>query len=167
MQPVIVVQNLSKQYGTLQAVDDISFVVPEGSCFGLLGPNGAGKTTTIEILEGLQKPTEGEVRYFGRLIPPRQLYQDIGIQFQHTALQDRLTVRETLRLFTAFYTRAVPEAELVDWCALGEFVDRDTKSLSGGQRQRLLLALALVGDPKLVFLDEPTSGLDPQARQHF
>ena len=167
MTPVIEVQNLVKRYGSVSAVDGVSFAVPEGECFGLLGPNGAGKTTTIEVLEGIQKPTQGQVRYFGRQVAPRHLYQDVGIQFQHTALQDHLTVRDTLRLFAAFYERSLTLDELIELCALAEFADRDTRALSGGQRQRLLLALALVNDPRIVFLDEPTTGLDPQARQHF
>lgn len=167
MEPVIEVVSVTRQFRQLTAVDQVSFAVPEGACFGLLGPNGAGKTTTIEIMEGIQRPTKGHVLYFGRAMQARQLYQDIGIQFQHTALQDHLTVRDTLRLFAAFYQRCMPLEDLLSLCALHEFADRDTRALSGGQRQRLLLALALVNDPRIVFLDEPTSGLDPQARQHF
>lgn len=167
MSPVIAVNHLVKRFGDVTAVDDISFAVQEGQCFGLLGPNGAGKTTVIEVLEGIQRPTHGEVEYFGRQMNPRELYQQVGIQFQHTSLQDHLTVRDTLRLFTAFYDRPMAEQALIRLCALADFADRDTRALSGGQRQRLLLALALVNDPKIVFLDEPTTGLDPQARQHF
>lgn len=167
MEPVIKVESLTKRFRDLIAVDQVSFSVPEGVCFGLLGPNGAGKTTTIEILEGIQRPTSGHVLYFGRAMQARELYQDIGIQFQHTALQDRLTVRETLRLFQAFYDHPLPLEDLIALCALEDIITRDTRRLSGGQRQRLLLALALVNDPRLVFMDEPTTGLDPQARRHF
>ncbi|MFY0665771.1 MAG: ABC transporter ATP-binding protein [Natronospirillum sp.] len=167
MQPVISVSHLVKQYQSVVAVDDISFQVTEGSCFGLLGPNGAGKTTTIELLEGILQPTSGSILYFGAPLHARELYRDIGIQFQHTALQDYLTVRETLRLFSSFYEQTLPITELVELCSLQEFVNRDARKLSGGQRQRLLLALALVNDPKVVFMDEPTTGLDPQARHNF
>lgn len=167
MTPVIAVNQLVKRYGDVTAVDGISFAVQEGQCFGLLGPNGAGKTTIIEILEGIQRPSSGQVAYFGQQLRPRELYQQVGIQFQHTSLQDHLTVRDTLRLFAAFYDQPMSEQELIRLCTLDDFADRDTRALSGGQRQRLLLALALVNDPTIVFLDEPTTGLDPQARQHF
>lgn len=167
MQSVISVSNLVKRYQSVVAVDHISFQVAEGSCFGLLGPNGAGKTTTIELLEGIMQPSSGRILYFGAPLEARRLYRDIGIQFQHTALQDYLTVRETLRLFSSFYEQTLPINELVELCSLQEFVNRDARKLSGGQRQRLLLALALVNDPKVVFMDEPTTGLDPQARHKF
>lgn len=167
MQPVISVTDLVKRYQNVVAVDHISFAVAEGSCFGLLGPNGAGKTTTIELLEGILQPTSGQILYFGAPLAARNLYRDIGIQFQHTALQDYLTVRETLRLFSSFYEQTLPISELIELCSLQEFVQRDARKLSGGQRQRLLLALALVNDPKVVFMDEPTTGLDPQARHNF
>lgn len=167
MKPVIEVVSLTKRFQGLTAVDQVSFAVPEGVCFGLLGPNGAGKTTTIEIMEGIQRPSSGHVLYFGRAMQARELYQEIGIQFQHTALQDHLTVRDTLKLFAALYEAPMALEELIELCSLGEFVERDTRKLSGGQRQRLLLALALINDPRIVFLDEPTTGLDPQARRHF
>jgi ABC-2 type transport system ATP-binding protein len=140
--------------------------VREGSCFGLLGPNGAGKTTTVEMLEGILKPDSGEVLYRGETIGP-DFRQRTGIQFQDTALQDHLTVRELLKLFGALYPRSLPEAELSTLCDLDGILDRDPEKLSGGQRQRALLALALVNDPDIVFLDEPTTGLDPQARRNF
>ncbi|WP_108126061.1 ABC transporter ATP-binding protein [Saccharospirillum mangrovi] len=166
MNELLSVQHLTKRYKKLTAVDDISFNVAEGQCFGLLGPNGAGKTTAIEVIEGILPATSGDVRLFGEPARRRQ-YQRVGIQFQHTALPDYLTVRETLQLFAAFYPRALPLDDAIELCALGDFVDRDTRRLSGGQRQRLLLALALINDPDLVFLDEPTTGLDPQSRRHF
>jgi ABC-2 type transport system ATP-binding protein len=147
-------------------VDGVSFAVAPGRCFGLLGPNGAGKTTTLEMLEGIQTPDAGQVLYRGR--PLDRAYREaIGIQFQATALQDFQTVAESLAMFAALYRRAVPRDELIRLCNLGEILDRDTRKLSGGQRQRLLLAIALVNDPELVFLDEPTTGLDPQARRNF
>lgn len=164
--PLLQVENLVKTYPGVCAVDGISFAVAEGSCFGLLGPNGAGKTTTLEILEGITSADAGRVLYRGA--PRDDSYRAVvGIQFQHTALQDFQTVREALKLFASFYPRHRPMAELVTLCNLGELLDRDTAALSGGQRQRLLLAIALVNDPDLVFLDEPTTGLDPQSRRNF
>lgn len=159
-------RQLVKHFRGVKAVDGLDLTVPAGRCFGLLGPNGVGKTTTIEILEGIQEPTSGAIRYRGEPLGPR-FRQDIGIMFQSTALQDHITGRENLRMFGSFYRRTLPLAELIEDCALGEFLDRDTRKLSGGQRQRLLLAIALVNDPELIFLDEPTTGLDPQARRNF
>jgi ABC-2 type transport system ATP-binding protein len=155
-----------KVYPGVRAVDGVSFEVRKGQCFGLLGPNGAGKTTTLEMLEGIVTPTSGSIRYEGRP-PDLGFREDIGIQFQSTALQDFQTVRETLAMFARLYRRTTPVAELVEMCNLGEILERDTRRLSGGQRQRLLLAIALVNDPRLVFLDEPTTGLDPQSRRNF
>lgn len=166
MTDILSVHHLVKRFKQVTAVDDLSFSVPEGQCFGLLGPNGAGKTTTIEMMEGILRPTSGEVRLFGEPAD-RRAYERVGIQFQNTALQDYLTVRETLALFAAFYTSTLDRDELIELCSLQEFLDRDTRRLSGGQRQRLLLALALINDPDLVFLDEPTTGLDPQSRRNF
>jgi len=160
------VHNLVKRYKQLTAVNGVTFSVSRGQCFGLLGPNGAGKTTTIEMMEGISKPTSGEVRLFGEPAS-RKAFERVGIQFQHTALQDYLTVGETLTLFAAFYPRTIDRNELIGLCSLGEFLNRDARKLSGGQRQRLLLALALINDPDLVFLDEPTTGLDPQSRRNF
>src|SRR5690242_12593494 len=166
MPAILEVSQLVKRYPGVTAVDGIDFAVQAGECFGLLGPNGAGKTTTVEIMEGITAPSSGEVRYRGEPVDAR-FRQEVGIQFQSTALQDFLTVRETLQLFRSFYARGLDIAELIEMCSLGEYVDRDARKLSGGQRQRLLLALALVNDPEVLFLDEPTTGLDPQARRHF
>lgn len=166
MSEILSVRNLVKRYKQLVAVNDVSFTVQPGLCFGLLGPNGAGKTTTIEMMEGISRPTSGEVRLFGKPAN-RHAYERIGIQFQHTALQDYLTVAETLSLFAALYPRSMKLDELIELCSLEAFLKQDTRRLSGGQRQRLLLALALINDPDLVFLDEPTTGLDPQSRRNF
>ena len=163
---ILSVKNLVKQYPDILAVNNLSFDVYEGECFGLLGPNGAGKSTTIEILENVITADSGEVLYFGQP-RDRSFSQHIGIQFQNTALQDFLTVRDTLKLFSALYHKPVPQQQLIESCALQELLDRDNRKLSGGQRQRLLLALALINNPALVFLDEPTTGLDPQARRNF
>jgi ABC-2 type transport system ATP-binding protein len=166
MDSLIEARNLIKTYPGVRAVDGISFAVAPGQCFGLLGPNGAGKTTTLEMLEGVMTPTAGEVLYRGRRLD-RAYREVIGIQFQATALQDFQTVAESLAMFAALYPRTAPREELIRLCNLGDLLNRDTRQLSGGQRQRLLLAIALVNDPELVFLDEPTTGLDPQARRNF
>ena len=164
--PILQVDRVVKLFPGVRAVNEVSFSIDEGACFGLLGPNGAGKTTTIEIMEGILSPTSGRVLYKGSPIG-ESFKQEAGIQFQATSLQEFLTVRETLELFRKLYTRTVPIKELVDTCSLGEFLDRDNRKLSGGQRQRLLLAIALINDPQVIFLDEPTTGLDPQARRNF
>ncbi len=165
--PLIEVRNLRKEFkGGVKAVNNVSFKIREGICFGLLGPNGAGKTTTIEMLEGITPASGGEVLYRGRPRTP-DFKEKLGIQFQSTALPDFLTVREVLRLFSTFYEENSDISELIRLCNLSEFLDRDTHKLSGGQRQRVLLALALVNNPDVVFLDEPTTGLDPQARRNF
>ncbi len=166
MSTVIEATGLVKHYPGVTAVDGVSFALEEGACFGLLGPNGAGKTTTVEMLEGITEPTAGTIRYRGE---PRgaAFRAAAGIQFQRTALPDYMTVREALEMFAAFYPRAMAIDELVGLCALGEFLASYCNQVSGGQRQRLLLAIALVNDPDIVFLDEPTTGLDPQARRNF
>ncbi|MGB5491055.1 MAG: ABC transporter ATP-binding protein [Woeseiaceae bacterium] len=166
MPTVLEARNLTKQYPDVQAVDGVSFSMAEGICFGLLGPNGAGKTTTVEIIEGVTPASSGEVFYYGEPVGER-FQQEAGIQFQNTALQDFLTVRETIEMFRALYQRKADFGELVEQCSLGDLLERDNRKLSGGQRQRLLLAVALVNRPRLIFLDEPTTGLDPQARRNF
>jgi ABC-2 type transport system ATP-binding protein len=171
MSVAICVEALTKKYKDVIAVNNISFDVKQGHCFGLLGPNGAGKTTTIEIMEGIISASSGSVIYKGHEKQPKEvdnyISQQIGIQFQHTALQDFLTVKETLNLFSAFYEHTLPQKKIIELCDLGDFLNRDNRLLSGGQRQRLLLALALINDPEIIFLDEPTTGLDPQARRNF
>jgi ABC-2 type transport system ATP-binding protein len=166
MPPVLEVRELVKQYPGVRAVDGVSFSIAEGQCFGLLGPNGAGKTTTVEMMEGVTQPTSGQVLYRGEPLGVR-FRAEAGIQFQKTALQDFLTVRETLTLFTRLYPRRRDVDELIVTCALEQVAHRDNRKLSGGQMQRLLLAIALANDPRVLFLDEPTTGLDPQARHNF
>ncbi|HYL02591.1 MAG TPA: ABC transporter ATP-binding protein [Steroidobacteraceae bacterium] len=164
--PILEVRELVKQYPATTAVDHVSFAVPAGSCFGLLGPNGAGKTTTVEIMEGILPATAGEVRYRGEPLG-RRFREEAGILFQKTALQDFLTVRQSIALFRGLYAHGLEVAEVLKLCALEQLAGRDNRRLSGGQQQRLLLAIALVNDPAVLFLDEPTTGLDPQARRNF
>src|SRR5215470_10698517 len=165
-EPILEVRNLVKQYPSVTAVDGVSLAVPEGMCFGLLGPNGAGKTTTIEIMEGILNATSGEVRYRGAPLGQR-FREEAGILFQKTALQDFLTVRQSIAMFRGLYERGLDVDELIRLCALEKLAARDNRKLSGGQQQRLLLAIALVNDPAVLFLDEPTTVLDPQARRSF
>lgn len=164
--PILEVRDLIKQYPATTAVAGVSFAVAEGTCFGLLGPNGAGKTTTIEIMEGILPPTAGEVLYRGAPLGAR-FQEEAGILFQKTALQDFLTVRQCIGLFRGLYASGLDVEEIIRLCALEKLADRDSRKLSGGQQQRLLLAIALVNDPAVLFLDEPTTGLDPQARRNF
>lgn len=164
--PILEVRDLVKQYPALTAVNGISFAVPEGSCFGLLGPNGAGKTTTVEIMEGILAPTSGEVLYRGESLGAR-FQEEAGILFQETALQNFLTVRQSVAMFRGLYRRGLDIDEVLKLCSLEKLAHRDNRKLSGGQRQRMLLAIALVNDPAVLFLDEPTTGLDPQARRNF
>jgi len=166
MDAIVKVESLKKVYGDLVAVNGISFGVSKGCCFGLLGPNGAGKTTTIEMMEGLIRPDGGNIQFFGRNLDKEAL-KNIGIQFQHTALQDFLTVEETLDLFASFYPKPANKLDVMQMCDLLEIAKQKHQKLSGGQKQRLLLALALINDPQILFLDEPTTGLDPHARRKF
>ena len=165
--PAVELSQLVKRFGDVTAVAGIDLTIRQGECFGLLGPNGAGKTTTVEILEGLETPTSGEVRVLGRRwatdgadIRPR-----IGVQLQETVLPGILTVVETVRLFASFYARVRPLDDVIADVDLGEKRDERVHKLSGGQRQRLAVACALVADPEILFLDEPTTGLDPTARR--
>jgi ABC-2 type transport system ATP-binding protein len=166
MKAILEVFNLTKSFRSLKAVDDVSFSIPKGSCFGLLGPNGAGKTTTIEIIEGIKKPTTGKILYKGKE-RNSNFSSEMGIQFQTTALMDYLKTYEVLKLFSKLYRHTKSIDELIEICQLDEFLGTYATKLSGGQRQRLLLAIALVNDPEILFLDEPTTGLDPQARRNF
>jgi len=166
MVPILEVKDLTKSYGPLVAVNDVSFAIRPGICFGLLGPNGAGKTTTLEVIENILAPTSGDILYKGQ---PRSatFKNEVGIQFQQTSLLAMLTVWETLQVFKALYDETENLDRLIERCQLQEFKHQRHENLSGGQRQRFLLALALVNRPQLLFLDEPSTGLDPQARRNL
>jgi ABC-2 type transport system ATP-binding protein len=161
------IRGLVKRFADVTAVAGIDLAVARGECFGLLGPNGAGKTTTLEILEGLQAPTEGEVTVLGRSWSrdADAIRERIGVQLQETVLPGKLSVRETLRLFASFYPRPRPVETVLAEIGLEEKAGAWVEKLSGGQRQRLAVGCALVSDPEILFLDEPTTGLDPAARR--
>ncbi len=167
MAQAIEVNDLRKFYGSVRAVDGITFHVLEGEIFGMVGPNGAGKTTTIECIEGLRRPDGGGATVLG-MDPQRdgyELRERIGVQLQEASLPNRIKVWEALDLFAAFYRRSVDWPPLLEQLGLAEKRNGSFAKLSGGQKQRLFIALALLNDPDLVFLDELTTGLDPQARR--
>ncbi|MGW4203196.1 ATP-binding cassette domain-containing protein [Streptomyces sp. NPDC004726] len=165
--PIIEVSDLRKAYGGRTVVDGVSFTVEEGEIFGILGLNGAGKTTSVECVEGLRVPDSGRVRVAGLdpIADRAEVTEVLGAQLQESALQAKLTVREALQLYSAFYPRPL------DWRPLAERLGLTAKlgtrfgKLSGGQKQRLFIALALIGSPRVVVLDELTTGLDPRARR--
>lgn len=160
------VKNLVKNYGKIRAVDNISFSIEPGICFGLLGPNGAGKTSTIEIIEGITQPTSGEI-FYNNAPRNRTFWERIGVQFQSTELFSFLTVRESLQTFMRLYRNQTSLDRLIQICSLEDIQHQDNRKISGGQKQRLMLAIALANNPDLIFLDEPTTGLDPQSRRHL
>ena len=168
-EPALSLRKLHKSYGNVHAVVDLDLTVHAGECFGLLGPNGAGKTTTIEICEGLLEPDDGDVQVLGMQWSTHgnALREQLGIQLQDTQLSEKLTVTETVRLFRSFYTKGPPTDDVIALVQLEEKRHARVGTLSGGQKQRLAIALAIVGDPRLLFLDEPTTGLDPQSRRQL
>jgi len=160
-------RSLLKRYGEVTAVDGLDLEVVRGECFGLLGPNGAGKTTTVEILEGILPPDRGVAEVLGcrwGTGGDRALRQRLGIQLQEARFSEKLTVRETVRLFRSFYRSGRDVETVIRMVGLEEKATARVGRLSGGQKQRLALSCSLVGNPEVLFLDEPTTGLDPQAR---
>ena len=164
--PIIQARGITKYYGHIAAVDNLSLDIPEGICFGLLGPNGAGKTTLIEIIEDIIPASRGEVLFRGQTRTPA-FREKIGIMFQQTALLQFLTVDETLETFKELYRESFNIEDLITLCYLGDIRRQLNDKISGGQRQRLLLALALINQPNVLLLDEPSTGLDPQARRNL
>jgi len=165
--PAIQVRGLRKSYGTFEAVGGIDIDVEEGEVFGFLGPNGAGKTTTVEILEGYRQRSAGEVSVLGHdpAKADRDLKERIGIVLQETGVERYLDVAEVIDQYRGYYRKSRPTDELLDLTGLEDQRNQRVKTLSGGQKRRLDLALALAGDPELLFLDEPTTGFDPSARR--
>jgi ABC-2 type transport system ATP-binding protein len=164
--PAIEAIDVTKRYGKLVAVDRLNMKVPAGVCFGLLGPNGAGKTTLIEIIEDIIAPTSGTILYKGQK-RSASFREQIGIMFQQTALLSFMSVQETLETFQSLYSVSHSIDQLIELCHLDDIRGQQNDKISGGQRQRLLLALALINQPELVFLDEPSTGLDPQSRRNL
>lgn len=155
--------------GPVHAVNGLDLEVRAGECFGLLGPNGAGKTTTVEILEGLSRPTLGDVEVLGMRWDTQAgaIRERIGVTLQETRFPEKETVRELIRLFRSFYARGIEPDVAMAKVALESKANALVETLSGGQQRRLAVALALVGEPELLFLDEPTTGLDPQSRRQL
>jgi ABC-2 type transport system ATP-binding protein len=167
--PTLVVRDLRKRYGSLQAVDGVTFEVRENEIFGILGPNGAGKTTTLEMIEGMRPIDSGSATVDGVDVArdPRGVKARIGIQLQASAFFDELTLVELLDLFGQLYDRDVDAGALLASVELSEKAGSQVRTLSGGQKQRFSIAAALVNEPRVLFLDEPSTGLDPQARRHL
>ena len=162
---VIEVRNLRKRYGSTLAVDGVSFAVEPGEIFGILGPNGAGKTTTVECVAGLRTPDDGTIRVLGREPRDPELRKLVGVQLQESSLPEKMSVREALELYSAFYPDPADWRALARELGLTEKLGTRYAKLSGGQKQRLSIALALIGAPRIAILDELTTGLDPQARR--
>ncbi|HON73119.1 MAG TPA: ABC transporter ATP-binding protein, partial [bacterium] len=165
---ILEVEDLKKYYGQVKAIDGVNFKVKQGSVFTLLGPNGAGKTTTIEIIEGLRIPDSGKIRFLGKEVSKigREEKAYIGVSLQETNLIPYLTVRETLDMFKNIFERSLDADEVLKMVSLEDKSSTYIKNLSGGQKQRLVIGLAMINDPLILFLDEPTTGLDPQARRN-
>ncbi|MBJ7330175.1 MAG: ABC transporter ATP-binding protein, partial [Solirubrobacteraceae bacterium] len=165
--PAILVRDLRKRYGSHDAVRGLDFEVARGEVFGLLGPNGAGKTTTVEILEGYRARTSGIVSVLGHDPEgrPRALRSRVGIVLQSGGMYRHVTVREAIAHWAAMYPNPRGVDEVIDLAGLTESAGKSARQLSGGQARRLDFALAIVGDPELIFLDEPTTGFDPAARR--
>jgi ABC-2 type transport system ATP-binding protein len=166
---IISVHDLTKKYGSFEAVKGISFAVSEGEIFGLLGPNGAGKSTTLEIIETLREKTGGRVMVDGIDLDkdPGEIKKIIGVQLQTSGYYPGLNLTELIELFGGLYNQPVRPLELLDMVNLRDKARAKFKELSGGQKQRFSIATTLINKPRIIFLDEPTTGLDPQARRNL
>jgi ABC-2 type transport system ATP-binding protein len=170
VEPAIKVEKLTKRYGGLLAVNDLSFNVRKGEVFALLGPNGAGKTTTVEIIDTIRRPTSGKVTLLGMDVTKKKhhIVPRIGVLPQGFSSFDRITVRETLQYYSRLFRRMNTDIDrLIELVNLKDKAGEQYRNLSGGLKQRLGIAIALVNDPEVVFLDEPTTGLDPRARREM
>ena len=165
--PAIELQNASKSFGDIQALQQVSFTIPHGQVVALLGPNGAGKTTAISLMLGLRRPSHGQVRLLGHDPRDRWVRSRCGIMLQESGVPLNLTVSETITLFRSYYGHPLPLAQVLEMASMKKKAAASIGSLSGGQRQRLYFALAICGDPDILFLDEPTAGLDVEARHRF
>lgn len=166
---IVAIERVTKSYGDLIAVNDVSLSIDKGEVFGLVGPNGAGKTTLIEMIEGLRTPDSGSIKALG-LEPTKQgaeLRERIGVLLQTTSIQPDIKVKEALKLFASFYDHTSDTKELLTMLSLEDYAGSRFNKLSGGLKQRVAIALALVNDPEMLFLDELTTGLDPQARRNM
>ena len=168
MSAVIEAKDLTKKYGDLIAVNEVSFEIEKGEIFGLLGPNGAGKTTTVEMIEGLRKPDGGTIKVWGIdvLKGIDRVKEIIGVQLQTATIYERIRVGEAIDLYGSYYKKSIPTNVILERVSLTDKKRSFVKALSHGQKQRLAMAVALVNDPEIIFLDEPTTGLDPQARRN-
>jgi ABC-2 type transport system ATP-binding protein len=164
---IVALDHVTKRYGPLVALNDLSLTIEAGEAVALLGPNGAGKTTAISLMLGLRRPSSGTVRLFGR--PPTDLRSRVrcGVMLQESGVPELLTVREIVRLFATYYPRRLPADEVLSMAGLEEQAGTRQDRLSGGQLQRLFFALAMIGDPEVLFLDEPTVGMDVEGRRAF
>lgn len=164
---IIELERVSKHYGNLKAVDQLSLSVQQGEVVSFLGPNGAGKTTTLSMMMGLASPSSGQVKVFGG--DPRQtaIRSRMGVMLQESDLLGMLTVGELLDLFSSFYPHALERKSTLELANLSDQVNKKANTLSGGQKRRLIFALSIVGDPELIFLDEPTVAMDLQSRSSF
>jgi ABC-2 type transport system ATP-binding protein len=163
----IELEDVSRSFGTVEALRHVSFAIPQGQAVALLGPNGAGKTTAIGLMLGLRRPSHGQVRLFGLDPRDRRARSRCGCMLQESGVPLNLTVREIITLFRSYYPHPLPLAQVLEIAGLQKKAMTHVGSLSGGQRQRLYFALAICGDPDVLFLDEPTTGLDVEARRHF
>ncbi len=165
--PAVELSNVSKRFGEVQALQDVSFTINSGEVVAMLGPNGAGKTTSISIMLGTRQPSAGQARLFGMHPHDLRARRRIGVMLQESGVPGMLSVEEIVELFGSYYPAPLPSAQAITMAGLEEKAKSLVKDLSGGQRQRLYLALAVCGNPDVLFLDEPTVGLDVEGRRRF